>query len=138
MANPYTAFFSAYNASQKAGNRSSKEEVVLDFTKGRTASLRDLSQNELKQLVDSLNNLSGFKPKVTNDKADRMRKAIIAIFKKMGRPTTAAVAWAEKQGVRGIKKPFNEYTTQELHVLIQIAEKVLSDWQKAIRKSISE
>jgi hypothetical protein len=48
-----------------------------------------------------------------------------------------AIAWAEKQGVKGVKKKFNDYTTGELYVLIGIAEKVLSDWEKGVRKQFS-
>lgn len=130
--NKFTAFFAAYNASVKRGNPHSYAEMVSNFTGGKTQSLRDLNLFELQELTRQINNL------IPEDKgkADRMRKAIIAIFKKMNRTTADAISWAEKQGVRGNKKKFNDYTTGELFVLISVAEKVLNDWQNAIRKKI--
>lgn len=133
--NRYTSFFGAYNASVKRGNPYSKEDVVKDFTAGRTKSLKDLSHAELQELTRSLNQTSGFVAgsKYANDKADKMRKSIIAIFYKMDRTANDAKAWAEKQGARGQKKRFNDYTTGELYVLIGVAEKIYEDWAKAIR-----
>jgi len=131
--NKYAGFFAAYNASVKRGNPLSKEEVIQGFTGGATSSLKELTLPQLQEIVRQLNATNADK---FNTKEDKMRKAIIAIFKKMNRPTTAAIEWAEKQGVKGEKKKFNEYTAQELFVLIHVAEKVLADWQIAIRKKI--
>jgi hypothetical protein len=135
--NKYAAFYAAYNASVKRGNSNSKEEMIQQFTNCRTSSIKDLNDAELKEIVAVLNAISGVKPVVKDEKADRMRKAIISIFKKMNRPTKDAIAWAEKQGVRGEKKDFNDYSTGELYVLINVAEKVLADWQQALRKKIA-
>jgi hypothetical protein len=135
MKNKYASFFAVYNASVKRGNRNSKEETIQDFTNGRTTSLKDLSVWELQELTRQLQQFT--QPKVVG-KEDNMRKAIIAIFKSMGRTVVDAKAWAEKQGVKGLKKPFNSYTTGELFVLIQIAEKIKIDWQKSIRKQVTE
>lgn len=136
MKNKYAAFFAAYNDSVKRGNPNTKEEQILLFTNGRTDSLKQLDHWELQELTRSLRIVAA--PPVNNDKADRMRKAIIAIFKSMNRTTEAAKAWAEKQGVKGVKKGFNEYTTGELYVLIGIAEKVKTSWQAAIRKQVQK
>lgn len=130
----YKQFFAAYNASVKAGNTFTKEEQIHIFTGGRTTSLKELSLNELKEITALLNRGN---PKPVNDKADRMRKSIIAIFKKMNRPTAAAIAWAEKQGVKGEKKKFNDYTPQELFILIRIAEKVYEDWLRSVRNQLA-
>lgn len=137
MKNKYSPFFAAYNDSVKRGNPFTKEEVISNFTNGRTSSLKDLDHWELQELTRSLRQLA---PPVTpsgdGGKADKMRKAIIAIFKSMNRTVEEAKTWAEKQGVKGVKKGFNEYTTGELYILIAIAEKVKSDWQKSIRKKV--
>jgi len=136
MANKYASFFAAYNASVKRGNPLSKEEVISDFTSGQTTSLKDLSWHELNELVTKLNYTSGNTtpaPKY-NTIEDRMRKAIIAIFHRMDRSPEDAKAWAEKQGAKGNKRKFNDYSTQELYVLIGVAEIILSDWQKGIRR----
>lgn len=134
--NKYAGFYAAYNASVKKGNTLTKEEVLLDFTAGKTSSLKDLSAHEIEALIRSLNGLSGFVPgtKHQDDKADKMRKGIIAIFKKMGRTAEDAKIWAEKQGVRGNKRLFNHYTTGELFVLIQVAQKIADDQHHALRK----
>ena len=133
----YSTFFAAYNASVKEGNPFTKEEQIQIFTGGRTTSLKELSSAEVKELTKTINDALGIVLKAVNDKADRMRKSIIAIFKKMERTTQQAIAWAEKQGVKGEKKKFNDYTTQELFILIRIAEKVHADWLSSIRKQVS-
>lgn len=135
--NRYSRFFACYAASVRAGNPLSKDEIVYNFTQQRTRHLSDLSLKELDALCASLNQASGASYKPKDDKADKMRKSIIAIFKSMGKDVSAAKSWAEKQGVNGDKKPFNQYSTQELFVLIKVAEKVRYDFQLAIRKSIS-
>lgn len=152
MNNPYAAFFAAYNNSVKGGNPLSREEQISQFTDGRTESLKELKPEELKALVVGLNSTSSNvstssnfskvrnfrKVDEVNEKADRMRKAIISIFYKMEKPPAAAIAWAEKQGVGGEKKRFNDYTNQELYQLILVAEKILEDYLVAIRKKLSE
>ena len=132
--NKYAAFYAALKASQAAGNPHSKEEVVSQLTNNRTSSLSALSFSELSELVSQLT-MQARKP---DDKGDKMRKAIIAIFYDMQRDAKAAKEWCEKQGVKGQKKAFNHYTNGELFVLVKLAEKVRSDWKEAIRKKIQE
>jgi len=135
MTNKYAAFFAAYNASVKRGNPLSKEEMIGEFTNGQTTSLKELSWHEVNELTTRLNYTSGnsVQPPTHNTKEDRMRKAIIAIFHRMDRKPADAIAWAEKQGAKGNKRKFNDYSTQELYILIGVAEIILSDWQKSIR-----
>lgn len=128
--NKYAQFFAAFNNSVRSGNPYSKEELISMNTDGRTTSLKDLTDAELREIIDLLN----VSNQARQSKADKMRKAIIAIFKDMERTTAQAIAWAEKQGVKGVKKKFNSYTTGELYVLIQIAEKIQIDWRKGVRK----
>ncbi len=133
----YSTFFAAYNASVKAGNPYSKEEQVSIFTQGRTSSLRELSDQELKELTAQLNGQVN-----AGDKADKLRKALISIFHKMQYQNAAAAAkaWAEKMGVgakeNNVKKPFNEYTPQELKRLIYKAEIALADFKRRIDKKM--
>jgi len=136
MANRYAPFFAAYNNSVKRGNPNSKDEQVKEFTNGAKSSLKDLTDWELQELTRLLRVVAP--QPIANDKADRMRKAIIAIFKSMNKQTADAILWAEKQGVKGIKKAFNDYTTGELFVLISIAEKMKIDWQKSIRNKLAQ
>lgn len=133
--NKYSPFFAAYNHSLTRGNTLTKEEQVQQFTRGRTQSLKDLTDAELAELTRALRILL-LPPPPQNKKEDSMRKAIIAIFKSMGRQTADAIQWAEKQGAKGVKKKFNDYSTGELFILITIAEKIKADFTKSIRQKI--
>lgn len=128
--NKYTPVFSAIKRLAQAGHRTSKEELVFEFTGGRTKSLRDLDNDELAALVLKLNNIVG------NPKDDAIRKGIISQFKSTGRSTRDAINWAENNGVGGIKKNFNSYTTSELMKLLKVAKKVRSDFYKAVNKRL--
>lgn len=137
--NRYTTFFAAL----KKLPGLTKEEAVYDFTGGAHKSLRLLTEWELQELTRRMQQLSGNVKKefvdnkvADNPKADKMRKAIIAIFYSMNQTANDAKEWAEKQGVKGVKRKFNDYTTGELYTLILIAEKAKRDWDKAIRKRL--
>jgi len=65
---------------------------------------------------------------------DKMRKAIISQFKAIGKTTNHAIAWAEKYGVGGEKRLFNDYSEQELYQLIRNAEKMKSDFINSLNK----
>ena len=138
--NRYTTFFIAL----KKLPGLTKEEAVYSFTNGAHNSLRKLTDYELLELTKSLQTISGGMEKkqyvenrlAKDPKADKMRKAIMAIFYDMNRTAADAKAWAEKQGVRGVKKKFNDYTTGELYTLINVAEKIKATWEKGIRKRL--
>ena len=143
--NPYARFYASYNTSVKCGNSASKEEVVFEFTGGRTTSLRELSEVELNDLIDQLNQKSTIQgtKKYSKDETARntMRRAIIAQFHCAGRDgVRAAKAWAEKQGATidhvNIKRRFNEYTQPELISLIKKAEKMRVSDMKTISKQL--
>jgi hypothetical protein len=146
--NPYARFYASYNTSVKCGNSASKEEVVFEFTGGRTTSLRQLSEAELNDLIDQLNQKSAIRQaqgtkKYSKDETARntMRRAIIAQFHCAGRDgVRAAKAWAEKQGATidhvNIKRRFNEYTQPELISLIKKAEKMRVSDMKTISKQL--
>ena len=143
--NPYARFYASYHTSVKCGNSASKEEVVFEFTVGRTTSLRELSEVELNDLIDQLNQKSTIQgtKKYSKDETARntMRRAIIAQFHCAGRDgVRAAKAWAEKQGATiehvNIKRRFNEYTQPELISLIKKAEKMRLSDMKTISKQL--
>jgi hypothetical protein len=137
--NKFAAFYAAYNTSVASGNPASKAELVRDFTNGRTCSLKDLSDDEIRQLVHCINDRTGAKYVPTSPEEvqkDGLRKAIISQFYTMHRTTAAAKAWAEKYGVNGQKKRFNQYTGGELFLLLKNAEKVVADWRASIRKNV--
>ena len=156
--NNYKYFFAALKTAKSMGCNLSKEELVEEFTEGRTSSLKELSAVELREIVLQLNRRTspqqhppsplqrrgedkgGAKtiPAKYNTpeeiEKNNMRKAIIAQFRFIGKKAIDAIEWAEKQGVKGQKKRFNDYTKQELFVLIQVAIKVKEDHLEAIRK----
>ena len=146
--NLYARFYASYNTSVKCGNSASKEEVVFEFTGGRTTSLRQLSEAELNDLIDQLNQKSAIRhaqgtKKYSKDETARntMRRAIIAQFHCAGRDgVRAAKAWAEKQGATiehvNIKRRFNDYTQPELISLIKKAEKMRVSDMEAISKQL--
>ena len=137
MTNDYKPFFAAL----KKAPSLTKEEAVYEFTNGAHTSLRKLTTWELQELTRRLQTLTPGpstekrRELPGGEKADKMRKAILAIFYSMQRSATDAKSWAENQGVRGIKKKFNEYTTGELYTLISIAEKIKQDFEKGLRRS---
>lgn len=130
----YAQFFAILKEANQRGLDMSYQEAVLDFTDGRTSSLKDLAPWELQELQRNLR-LFSRGDRTPGDKTDTMRKAIIAIFKSIGKDVAAAKAWAEKYGVKGVKRGFNDYTAQELYVLIRNAEKMKRDFITALNRS---
>jgi hypothetical protein len=138
--NPYTPFFAAFNAAQKRGNPLTKEDVISQFTGGRTTSLKQLDTAELNELTLSLNRISGFqarRPNTHHDPTDKQRKAIIAIAHKMGWQTPSGKAdirringWCVTFGK--FKKPLNDHTAPELPELVTQFDKVYQSFLKGI------
>lgn len=82
--NNYKTFFAAYKASVLRGNNLSKEEVVLQFTSGRTSSLKELKPQELTELTTQLNYLNGTdKRNWKSAPGEQQRRQIIAIAHEM-------------------------------------------------------
>lgn len=137
--NKYARFFALLKQAKANGLHTTKEEVVTLASSTRTDSLSNLSPFELKIAEMHLTKLtqSANKPAAPADpKRDKMRKAIIAIFKSIGRSTADAIAWAEKYGVYGAKRKFNDYDERELWQLIKNAENVKADAIAAVNKKL--
>lgn len=135
----YATFFAIMRQAKAAGMNLTHQEVVSDFTNGRTDSLRDLLPQELKQLQENLSKLirtESNKPGKTDPVADSMRKAVISQFLSIDRTQEDAIHWAETKGVYGKKKPFNDYSRKELYQLIRNAEKVKADHIKSVSKKL--
>lgn len=135
MQNKYSRFFALLKQTNQT-----KEEVISNFTNGRTDSLRGLYLREFQEMERQLIRLSSGNNTPANNHVnntgDKQRKAIIAIFKSIGKTTENAKAWAEKYGVKGEKKNFNDYTNQELYILIRNAEKMKADFIKSVNKKV--
>lgn len=102
----------------------SQEDLVLSFTNARTTHVSQMEENEGQELYQHLCQLNrASRPNnYAADPRDKQRKAIIAIFKRKGKTVSDAIEWAEKTGVSGIKKKFNDYNGQELYHLTTKAE----------------
>lgn len=137
MQNNYKEFFTLYGIAIKQGCTFSREELITDFSKGKKKSLKDLTPGEYREFIYQLRCRIG-QPAihVTSDNETRngMRRAIISQFRFIGKNAQDAKAWAEKYGCRGLKKEFNAYSEQELHVLLQNATKMKEDFLKSIGK----
>lgn len=143
IANKYARFYALISQINNAGVDITKEDVVSDFTNGRSSSLKDLKHWEFqeleRQLIARANNNK--KPSATNYENDHLnpiRRAIIAQFKSIGRTVEDAKNWAETYGVSGVKKMFNDYTGQELFKLLQNAKKIKSDYLKSANKKLTD
>ena len=139
MSNNYSRFFSLVKQINATGAALTKEDIIEDFTNGRTSSLKALDTREFQELerqliarVNKTKTASDYK----NDPRDAQRKAIISQFKSIGRTANDAIAWAEKYGVNGVKRAFNDYTAQELYILTKNAENVKRDFILSINKKL--
>ena len=135
--NKYSTFYAAYNASLQAGNTLTKEEQVLSFTDGRTASLRELSDTELKALVQQLNSLREGKQQ---QPAQRMRRHIIAMAHEMRWEVEGGKVdmqrlnnWVAKYGyLHATKHSLNQYTAKQLPKLVSQFRSVYKSYLSAI------
>lgn len=137
MKNKFSAFFAAYNESVKRGNPFTKEEVVSNFTLGRTSSVKELNMAELQLLVSRLQH--------TNEctRRDKMVKKIIAMAWEMGvlyrekKVTTQCGIiettnysrldeWMTKNSY--LKKKLSAYTYAELPKLVSQYQLVHQHW----------
>ena len=133
MPRDYSQVFVLLVQINKSGVELTKEEAVSIFTDKRTVKLTDLSDFELIEFKKTLQFMVPQTDK-KDDKLDRTRKAIISQFKGIGKTTADAIAWAEKYGVFGSKKKFNDYDGQELYQLLQNAKKMKADTIKSVTK----
>lgn len=142
MKHNYSRFYALIKQINANGVAVTKEDIVLEFTSGKTTSLTSLKhwefqelERRLQQSVNSPNKAAASNYK--NDPLDSTRKAIISQFLSIGRSVQDAKDWAEKYGVNGTKKLFNQYTGQELFVLLQNAKKVKADYIKSANKKLT-
>jgi hypothetical protein len=142
MKGQYRRFFAILKAANQAGLTLTKEEAVGMYTRGRTESLSSLEPAELEGLEGYLSSMTAQQrlgvPSAPpgGSTCDKMRKGIIAVFKSIGKDVGDAKRWAEKYGVFGRKKAFNDYTEQELWQLLRNAEQMKRDHIKAVNRAL--
>ncbi|MCZ2298217.1 MAG: hypothetical protein LC134_01915 [Chitinophagales bacterium] len=140
MKSKYSRLYSIIHQINQEGGCISKDEIVKNFTKGKTNKLSELSDHEFRELERRMIQNAPFRQinnNWQNDPLDKTRKAIISQFRSIGRTAKAAIEWAEKYGVNDVKKKFNDYTGQELFKLLINAKKVKNDYIKSINKHLS-
>ncbi|MOA20004.1 hypothetical protein D3C78_1404200 [compost metagenome] len=127
------------NATGKLGR---KHAYVYDFSGGRTESSREMFPSEAKKLIDHLELMDRAENGVNEekDKADRQRKKIIAIARKMGweigtYPDRKADMirinkWCQEKGFG--KKTLNSYSLKELPKLVYQFDQVYQSYLKSL------
>lgn len=105
-----------------------KEQMVYNYTNGRTVHSSAMDREECEKLIVALQNQS--KGIIADDPADKMRKKILSICHELewempgGKINFERLsAWLTKYGY--LHKALNEYTKEELPVLVTQFEKLL-------------
>lgn len=133
----YSRFFSMYNKATKAGALAydGHGELVHDWTKGRTSSLRDLSPLELRRIERRIEELMD--PVAAS--LQRQRRKVIAILAgrgvtKDGKPDMPHIyAWVRKYGY--LHQELNAYTREELPRLVTQAEAIAGTDLQAVQRN---
>lgn len=132
----YRRFFLLYNAAAKDPHwpYDNHGELVSEYTRGGTDSLRRLTSTELRGLERRIEEMHGDPKKQA---AQRMRRKIIGILagrgaiNAQGKPDMAHVhAWVRQYGY--LHKDMNAYTITELPKLVTQAEAVMASDLKSI------
>lgn len=90
-----------------------KEELVSDYTNGRTVRSSEMTIGECDRLIATLTEIDG-------DKLDRKRKRIIAHLKEIGYDMPGIYKWVKTQ----TGKHFNSLNSQELSGTIHAAQRI--------------
>jgi hypothetical protein len=133
----YARFFSLFRDAKRDPHfpYETHGEVVLEFTKGGTDSLRKLTEVELRRLERNLEELIHDPRKASGQ---RQRRKIIAILADRGCTTADGKpdmphihAWVLRYGY--LHKHLNAYSLQELPRLVTQAEAIVASDIKAVR-----
>ena len=111
-------------------DKETKAGLVYQYTAGRSDSSADLTYQECQQLIKDLSQklLKSAQDKANTNKADRLRKKIISLFREMNYQTEAGKA--DMQRIKATLlhkwgKDINRYTEAELRRIIAVLQK---DW----------
>lgn len=125
----YTRFFKIY---RNLAHRPPREDIIQNFTWGRTGSLRDLTPSEYRELCDKLD-----QEQKQSDVCNTMRRKIISCFKYCGfvkddgaADMDAIYAAVIKHGY--LKKSLNKYDALELPKLVFQFEQMKIKYMKSL------
>jgi len=123
-----------------------KRQVIEQISNGRTSRTTELTWTEAQQWINAMNQGHEYMPpKTQHPNKDKMIKSIIAMAHEMGWIKRETIAqpdgslkpqnnysdlhdWVLKFGY--LKKPLNEYSYEELPILVTAFRNVYSGWLK--------
>lgn len=121
-------------------NKETKEELVYEYTKGRSSSSADLNLDECQALINNLNHMARNsvqvkptpKPKLEKSAENKMRRKILSICHEMRWKEGNNLDWKRINGwllkYGYLHKPLNDYTAKELPTLITQFEQLLKEF----------
>lgn len=136
MRNKYAEYFVLEKQLKSLGYFPDRAEIIKDFTKGKSTSLKGLEDSQYAELIQWIR--SSFlndeqKSCWFNSPENIMRRKLWNIFcKEMGYSQTDFEHWFIKYGK--FHRPLKDHTAEQLRVVIPIAEKVLQSFMNATDK----
>lgn len=104
----------------------SKDDLVLQYTDGRTDRLRDMTEAEYNEMCDRLQGSGGGRGRNDRDELRRRRSAVLRRLQRLGVDTTdweAVNAFCSSARIAG--KPFGRLSADELKALVPKLESML-------------
>lgn len=132
----YAAFFAAFSRLKAIGYPDDRHELIDTCTKGRTSSLKDCTNQEIKEMLDFMNHILEDYNSETGFKETRRRRKLIAMFCQMGylkedKPDMERIhSWCKSHG--HLKVNLNQYSGKDLSKLIYQAEQVYKSFLNAL------
>ena len=111
-----------------------RRDLIDQYTSGRTQSTTLMHDAEARRLIANVR--QQFAVSTGSQKADRMRKKVIGLFRSMGKEKSGKAdmeyieQWCIEKGA--FKKRLNAHSTKELATLISQVSKVYEWWIKQV------
>lgn len=121
-------------------DKETKEDLVSQYTSGRTLSSAEMTIPECQALINNLQHMANETVKVmvtpkaptAQNPSDKMRKKILSICHEMNWKEKGHLDWTRINGwllkYGYLKKPLNDYKALELPTLITQFEQLLKDY----------
>lgn len=126
--NKYARYFAIEKKMKSIGMHPDRNEMIAEFTEGRTESLRDLTPGEYREFTNQLSQLLNG-DEARSDKMNTMRRKVIAIlcqcgFTKDGKADMKRIQeWCITHG--HAHRELNRYDVIDLQKLITQSERML-------------